>query len=130
MDCTHCHATGKVSVSGFGFGEIYTAECPACHGTKTLRSVDALVRRVIAAERGLETALGELAQTRTHIALYLHYAPLQQALTIASDCGALDDVHEACKPDLALAPNPSPWLSTWREYLERDAAKAPRKGAR
>lgn len=126
MTCPYCNGR-PVLVAGYEFGERYEVPCPVCAGSHDVEPSD-LARRLVAAERARDEAAGELSNLRTHVALYLHYAPIQDELKAAhaaGDYAALD----ARNPGLATAPRPSPWASTWFEYLKEAAGQVPRKMA-
>lgn len=127
MDCPYCSGRGTVAVNGHDFGEIYSATCPCCKGTKTFSPYEA-AQRLVRAEQDRDRDFAALRELRVQVALYLHYKPLRERLgSIPIDDPTREAQIQAANPGLRDAPNPSPWVETWLEYLEAAARLAVRK---
>ena len=107
--CPCCRGMGSLTVphnwsDGWGMVE---ERCGLCDGRGV---VDDLTRTALAFKQRADAAEAELVQLRTHIALYRNF----------------ENTDQLPEPPLLLATGPSPYVETWREYMDKAAAKAPR----
>lgn len=107
--CGNCHGKGAVTLpvlwsDGWGMCD---HTCGVCDGSGKAQD---LHRALIAAKKERNEAASELNALKVHLALYL----------------SIMDTGGTPQPPLAGATGPSPYASTWREYLDKAIANLPR----